>query len=294
MPVVVTCPACRQKARVPEAMLGQPVTCPACAATFEAPMATDPPPAEPPLVRPPLPADADALRAAKTGASVQLLAHVFNILTLACFAIVCLLAVSQELAFGMRSRITSALPEVLTMLGFVLLFLTGLLNLISCGLSELSPVARSARGWAIAALILAAFEFLQLILWAGWLPMLIDNRPNRFGSDWIYVLSGATAYWFVDVARLTVLALYWRCMFAVVRDRRGATLCRRLSIAGPLVHGLLVVAWLFFAFFGAPGADLSLLAVTGALMVQIILVFAGIGLVSRLRRRLTAVVPAEV
>ena len=295
MPVVVTCPACRQKARVPEAMLGQPVTCPACAATFDAPAATDAP-ADPPLVPPPLPADADSLRAAKAGAGVQLLAHTLYLVALALFGLVCLIALGEAIRPpGAQGTLASVMPGVLMMAGFVALFVAELLNVIACGVSEPAPTARSARGWAVAARVLSAFELLQLILWAGWLPLFIDAVPHRFGVDigWIHSLSGAVAFWLVDLARLTVLAVYWRAMFLILYDRRAAFMARRVAIAGPVAQVMLALAWLIFATLGAMPDDLWLLGATGALAVQVVIVLAGIGLVARLRRRLKAVVPAE-
>src|SRR4051812_15080613 len=42
MPIVVTCPTCHRKARVPSSARGKTVKCPSCAASFTA--ETDPPP----------------------------------------------------------------------------------------------------------------------------------------------------------------------------------------------------------------------------------------------------------
>src|SRR5437879_1053228 len=98
MPVVITCPACGRKARVPDAMRGLSVRCPACNATF-AVAADGPSAAEPvdpvPVVtvvaaddapaRPPIPADADSLRAVRAGAGVQLIAHCSYAAALAAF-----------------------------------------------------------------------------------------------------------------------------------------------------------------------------------------------------------------
>src|SRR5580765_5851955 len=58
MPIVIDCPSCERKLRVPDDLMGQKVKCPTCGTTFEAaprsaPSAAVPEPALAPSVAPP-------------------------------------------------------------------------------------------------------------------------------------------------------------------------------------------------------------------------------------------------
>jgi hypothetical protein len=279
-------------------MLGQAVTCPVCAATFAAPSESDGPPVEPPLVRSPLPADADSLRAARAGAGLQLWGHGLYVLSLAMFLFLCLIELADFFSVpgpANPGRLSVVLPELLGIVGFFMLLVARLLDLAAGALGVLAPPARLARGWAAVVLALAGFQFLQLIFAGVWLPVLVDGGPRRFGIETGFVLTFTLgiAFWFVDVARLAFLALYWRSMFWVVRDRRAEVMTRRLAIAGPVVQGVIALAWLVIGFLGALEGDGWVVAIAAALGVQMFAVVAGIGLAARLRRRLSAAVPAD-
>jgi hypothetical protein len=280
-------------------MLGQAVTCPACAATFAAPSESDGPVGDPPLVRPPLPADADSLRATKAGAGLQFWAHGIYAFSLALFLSMCVIEIADFFSAsgpGRAGRLADVLPQLFGIIGFFVLLVARLFDLAAGALGVLAPPARLARGWAAVVVAVAGFQFLQLIFAAVWLPFLLDSGPRRFGMDasFVFAFTLAVGFWFVDVARLAFLALYWRSMFGVLRDRRAEIMTRRLAIAGPVVQAVIALAWIVFGVIGALSGDVWVVGIAGALAVELLAVLVGIGLVARLRRRLRAAVPAEV
>jgi hypothetical protein len=298
MPVVITCPACQQKARVPDAMLGQSVKCPACAATFTAP-ADGSPPAPPPITltvaepaRAPLPADVDCLRSVQAGAGVQLAGHCLYAAALALFLFVLLMVLADAFAagsvMGRRNSMGPNLPLIFALLAGVLLLVGALVNLVGASICVLAPTAQVARGLAIGVLVLTVIAFMEMVSTFG-LLVFMEDMPGRFGGmGRQYWFSGMIILWLVEVTRLVVLALFWRAMSRILRDARGATLARRLAIGGPVVQVSLVIAWLVIATLGATGQAVASLAVVGWLAVQLLVVLAGIGIVARLRRRLKA------
>jgi hypothetical protein len=296
MPIVVTCPACQQKARVPEAMLGQTVKCPACEAAFPVPAEGAPPPTvevvpEAPT-RAPLPADADSLRAACAGSSVQLIAHCLYAAALALYLILLLFTFIGPLATGpgMGGRGVREPLLIFVVIGATLLLIVcGLLNIVGAAFCLLAPAARFARAFAIALLVLALLAFERFASVFGVLFGYFDDMYGRFqGAVMPFWLSNAITLWLVDVGRLVILALFWRSMSCILRDARGAALGKRLAIAGPIAQAFLVFAWIVISFLGATGQEIALLALFGMLGLQFFVVLAGIGLVARLRRRLKA------
>src|SRR5689334_11424538 len=130
MPVVVACPACQQRARVPEPMLGQSVKCPACGATFTVPAdaaATAPPESAPPVAESPplrpLPADPDALRAARAGTGVQIVGLGLYGVGIALILFMALISMAGSLApgYGGRGGVSTMLPMVVALFGAILL-----------------------------------------------------------------------------------------------------------------------------------------------------------------------------
>jgi hypothetical protein len=114
------------------------------------------------------------------------------------------------------------------------------------------------------------------------------GRSPAFAGPWVY--SAIVLVWLFDVARLSVLALFWRAMNRVVRDARGTTTAWRLAVAGPVVQAALVGAWIVISIVGVNGQELAILGLMGWLALQFIVVLAGIGVAARLRRRLKAAV----
>ncbi|HEY1376771.1 MAG TPA: hypothetical protein VGF55_08245, partial [Gemmataceae bacterium] len=218
MPVVVACPACRQKARVPDAMVGQSVCCPACAATFA--VAADGPPAEPipaaepdviPVqpTRPPLPADADALRAVRAGVGVQVWAHAASAGALAAFVLLYLAAVAAA-SGGLRGAgVIAALPQLFALVGVLLLTVGNLLGLVGGSLCVLAPPEHQARGLAVAALLLTALTVERLVTVIGWAPLIDNGRVGGPGVGfWAYGFISIALVWLFEAARLSVLALF--------------------------------------------------------------------------------------
>jgi predicted Zn finger-like uncharacterized protein len=100
MPVVITCPACQRKARVPDSALGKTVKCPGCSTTFPAMFDDSLPPqathsveveeaADSPPVRPAL--DGDARRIERTGVGVLTISQGLLAVSLALQLIVALI-----------------------------------------------------------------------------------------------------------------------------------------------------------------------------------------------------------
>jgi hypothetical protein len=306
MPVVVTCPGCQRKARVPDAMLGQSVKCPECGMTFTVPADANLPVPRPPTVetappepgtRPPLPADGDSLRAVRSGAGVQLMAHCLYAAALALLLLTVLIVFADTLSvgsgFGGRTRTGISLPLACSLLAMMLLLVAGLINTVGAAINVLAPPAHLARGLAIAVAILTVIAFMELASVSGLVFFFMDPMPGRIGGfDNPYWLTGIVILWIVDITRLVILNLFWRSMSRILRDARGTTLARRLAIAGPVVQVALVFAWIVIAMLGAGGQEVAMFAVIGWLAVQFFVVLAGVGVVARLWRRLKAAVPA--
>jgi hypothetical protein len=302
MPIVVACPTCHQKARVPDGMLGQTVTCPACAAAFTVPADVPPAPPEPPPVTVPaepatrpLPADPDALRHVRAGTGVQLIALGLYAVALGLFLFVFVVTVAGSLSPGFggpRGRVASALPILAAVVASVLMAVSGLVGIAGAAIAVLAPPAHLARGLAIAVLALTLLAFERLATALGWIAFYeqVAMTGQRFGvSGWTTV----ALVWLFEVGRLSALALFWRAICLILRDARGATTAWRLAIAGPAVQGLFVAAWLVLAFFGGMDSDMALLAVAGWLVLQLVVLLFSLGLAARVRRRLAAVVPAR-
>jgi hypothetical protein len=282
-------------------MLGQPVKCPACASTFHAPKEGSPADpaaatgAELPPVRLPLPADADDLRAARVAVGIQFVAHILYAAALTAFLLLCLLVLAESAtAFGPRGGIGEVLPILLVLCGSLVVLVAGLMNLVASAIAVLSPRALLARGWAIATLVLATVSFFQLASTFGWAFAMLEMPHQVAGlggpGGWSLLTAGIIV-WLVEVARLAVLAIYWRAMSRILRDARGAGLARRLAVGGPAAQMFLAVAWVLLAIAGAGSQEIMLLALVGWLALQLIVVLCGIGVVARLRRRLRAAIP---
>ena len=302
MPLVITCPACRQKARVPDAMLGQSVKCPACGTTFTAPAdepsaAAPPEPvtvaaAEPVPVRPPL-ADADSLCSVRSGVGVQLIAHCLYAAALGLFLMLCAVSFAGTLSpsgfGGGRGRGVTYLPQLIFVAAMLSITIGGLLSLVGGALCTLAPTAQLARGLAIASLLVSVLSAERTVNVIAWIPQIEDlplNRSSSFAGPWIY--ASIVLVWLFEIARLSVLALFWRSMSRVVRDTRNATNAYRLAIAGPVVQFALVGAWIVMAVVGVSGPEVVMPGLVGWLALQFIVVLAGIGIAARLRRRLHA------
>jgi hypothetical protein len=297
MPVVIVCPACQQKARVPEAMLGQSVKCPACGATFPAPAdgsaatPAGPSPAPPEPVRP-LPADPDSLRAVRVGTGVQIIALGLYAAALGLFLFLFMMTVAATSGMGGRGRAASVVPAIVTTVAALLLAASGLSGIVGASLSALAPPAHLARGLAIAALILSVLAFERLTSSANWWVGLYAESPSWSRAGGVFLLTGLALIWLFEVARLTALALFWRAVFRILHDARGATTAWRLAVAGPVIHAVFVAAWTVLAVFGGLDSEMALIGVAGWLVLQLIVLLFAVGVAARLRRRLAAVVPA--
>jgi hypothetical protein len=301
MPVVITCPACQKKARVPDAMLGQPVKCPACGAMFSAPANGTPadpattPAAETVIAERPLPADADALRAARTSVGVQLCAQLVLATALALFLVMLLSLLSDSL-FGGPSRPgrPSVIAAYLVLAGAVSLLVGGLLNLAGAGIGVLAPPARLARGLAVATLAVSVVAVIQIITSLQWSTMmLLEGAAVRWNGSFMPLpFHGFVILWVVEVVRVVVLTLYWRALSSILRDARGATNAQRLTVAAPVVQVGYVGAWAVVGATAGAAAEMLLsLGLVGWLALQLILTAFTVQVAVRLRRRLRAVVP---
>lgn len=305
MPVVAVCPKCQQKARVPDAMLRQTVTCPACAAAFTVPADVRPAPPEPavapePASARPLPADPDALRHVRAGTGVQQIALSLYAVAIGLFLFVFLVIVAGSVSPGLgrpQNTVAAGVPVLAGVLGSVLLAVSMLLGIAGAALAVLAPPSHLARGLAIAVLALTVLAFerqLAALGWAGMYEQLAAGGRYGGGAAFgIYTLAPLVLVWIVEVGRMSALALFWRAMCLVLRDARGATAAWRLAVAGPVVQGLFVAAWLVLAFFGGAHSEMGLLALAGWGTLQLVVLLFSLGLAARVRRRLAAVVPAS-
>ena len=324
MPVIVVCPACQKKARVPDSMLGRIVRCPACAATFPASAdgpATPPPvpaeepadesdlfdePAAPP--RPPLPGDPDALRSLRAGVFLQLLAQG---LYAGALAVVLIIALASLLtsgpsaktgpAFGSGPVVTSstgssAVVAALAVLAAgLLLGGSAILGLTGGALCTLAPVAHLARGLAIAALalgVLSFFEALNVFRMLGFIYDFNMSGPG-FGTRGAFssFVVPAALGWVLETGRLTVLALFWRSVSFLLRDGTGAALALRLAWAVPAFQGvLLLLGFVFGLAGGLSGLGGAAMTIIG-LVAQLGLLVWGVIVAERVWRRLRAAVP---
>jgi predicted Zn finger-like uncharacterized protein len=310
MPAVVECPACRQRARVPEAMLGTNVKCPACGATFTAPAGTgaalpvlEPSAAAPTAAvqeqppRPPLPADPDALRSVQAGVGLQQLAHGLSAGGVAAFLLTALVAAAGTAGSGS----TSAPPAVMglaILAGALLLGIGAVVGLVGGALCVLAPPARLARGLAIAALLITALSAQQLLGSFSWFLFAWEGYSTRGyggpGGPWVAGFTPLAMLWVYETARLTVLALFWRAGFLLLYDRPGATTALRLALVVPAASLAVFAVVLMLALGSGPGgagsgAGPALLV--GGLGVLLALLGWGVIVAGRLRRRLRAVVP---
>jgi hypothetical protein len=318
MPVVVTCPACQKRARVPEPMVGKTVRCPACEATFvagsEGPAAAPAPPEAPvegvgedessPVVvaRPPLPADADVLRCVRAGVHLQFLAQTIYAAALAVFLLLALGSVVAGSPPGGAMGSGPGIAHLSTWAALATLLLVGasaILGVTGGALCTLAPNAYLARGLAIAGLILGSvglMESMGLFRMFGFL-LLMDSPVrgiNSMGPPGAAVLNfflPLILAGLFEAGRQTVLALFWRAICFLLRDGSGALLALRLAYAVPTVQGILLLLGLLFASIGGVGSGaMEYVTVVGGL-AQLALLVWGLIVVERVWRRLRSVVP---
>ena len=231
----------------------------------------------------------------RAGVGVQFWAHCVYAAALALF-LVCLLvtfaaSVGPGPPFGGRGG--SFMPAIVILVATLLLTVAGLLNVVGASICVLAPPAQLARGLAIALLVLTIMAAEQVASTMGIYFALVDDSVMRFGGPATpYWLTHGVTLWLVEIARVTVLALFWRAMLLILYDRRAARMAWRVAIAGPVAHIVLAAAWLVLAILGASGPGVVLIALVGFLAVQFFVVLYGIVVVVRLRRRLQAAIPA--
>ncbi len=313
MPIVVACPACQKRARVPESMFGRAVKCPACAATF---VVSDDglavlTPGEPPesdagsisdagstavdgasdaLPLPATPAVPDILRALRAGVFLQLLAQG---LTAGGWSIALLITLLGTVAPGALAG-PSANPAagIMALLAGGLMTVSAVLGLVGGAFILQAPKAFLARGLAIANLVLVIVELFQAEgLARGFIVSAQFGMPLRGSSPaGVYsVMLPALSVWAFEAARLTVLALFWRSVSFILRDGTGALLALRLAVATTAAHGLLFLS-LILVLAAESGTAGEILAVVGQ-VAQLGLVVWGVIVAERVWRRLRAVVP---
>jgi hypothetical protein len=186
----------------------------------------------------------------------------------------------------------------------VLASLAGLLlfgGAVACGLTggalcTLAPVARLARGLAIAGLTLGVLELAQSATLVHWFALVSEGLPMPVtgytrGAGLAYFVMPLLFTGLLETARLTVLALFWRALCVVLRDGTGALLGLRLAYAIPAAQGVLLLLGLVFGFFGGIGRGGESIVLVVGLVIQIGLLVWGVIVAERVWRRLRAVVP---
>src|SRR5581483_3479093 len=303
MPIVITCPECRRKAKVPESALGKTVRCPGCGATFPATAedAGPPPPhdatdegAAPDLPGTPSPED-DARRAVETG--VLLLAASQGLLA-AGLALQLLLALFR-LALsdaGPRSSAAATTIDVVTLLGVLAQVAAAVGFLIGgafCALPSVTPARPAAGAVLVLAVVVTALsanpfgEMLRSVGMRdeGW------GMGDRSGSSLTPHPSPLPMMFLpvaLDAALQALLAVYARANALRLRDRTGAGMATVLVVAYPVVRvGLYLITVLVGIFSGSPHPTFTQVITVLELLARTALVAWGAVVLLRVASRAT-------
>jgi hypothetical protein len=307
MPVVVTCPTCQRKARVPSASVGKRVKCRRCGTTFPAVTADATPPpirrttgvADEPDV-PALPAspEDDARRVTRTG--VGLLTASQALLAVGT-ALKLLLLLIQLLTSdtGAKSSLYESLTEFL-MIASTLALLGGIIAAtIGAVFCTVTPGAISVRAAAATVLVLSLLYAIQAP--TGSLRDLISGTANTGRGNprtpdapatnlaGLMLLLGLTpeAY---EAARQAMLAVYARVQARRLGDRAAAGLAGLIAIAYPVaVVGLILLGVVVNVFSGKPHPTFDQVLSVLVLLTKTVLIALGAFVLLRVWMRLGVV-----
>jgi hypothetical protein len=244
MPVVVTCPACQRKARVPNAAIGKTVKCPGCGASLPTTAAAaelTPPPTRLPPDLPDVPEpveitpEEDALRTERTG--VGLLA-VSQALLAACLVMrLILLLVLITSGVGSKGSTQESGIGIVAIVELLTVLAAGVTALIGAVYCTLAPGPLTHRA-AIASSLLFAFLTINQLA-QGMLRDLFAKAQGVGISDrgydaiWIGGLAAALAPVGLEAARQVMLAVYARAQARRLGENVAAALAGILAITYP-------------------------------------------------------------
>jgi hypothetical protein len=300
MAVVVTCPACQRKARVPDAAVGKSVRCPGCGNTFAAVSADAPPfndatelPDEP--TSPPSPEE-DARQATRTGvallsASQALLAGGTGLRLLLALAH---LVTADSVAKG---SFQESLAEVVAVASTLALLGGVVTALIGAVFGTVTPAAISVRAAAMSVLVLSLLYAIQTP--TGSLRDLYSGMPGAGrSSQRVPDLAGLAGFMLLaalvpeafEAARQAMLAVYVRGQARRLGDRAAAGLGGVLTITYPAaVVGLIVLGIVVGLVSSKPHPTFDQVVAVLVLLAKTVLVALGAFVLLRVWLRLGTV-----
>ena len=236
MPVVITCPVCQRKSRVPNAARNKSVKCPGCGNTFTATVGDEtsarisPDPDEP--ADPATPVE-ESRRVERIGVGLMALSEALFAISMVLGLFVSLLAMLPAEAAkgptpGSISQIMTLIAALTSLIGTV----TTLIGSAFCVVPSAYPPARAA---AAAVLILT---------------LVIVVRPPTNAFRDLLALLGPPVY---QSARQAMLAIYVRVQARRLGDNLTCLMATVLALVYPLVViGLATLAVLVSMYSGTP------------------------------------------
>jgi hypothetical protein len=303
MAVVVTCPACQRKARVPDAAVGKSVKCPGCGNTFPAVSADAPPPFNDPTdladePAPPASPEADGRRVTRTGVA---LLGASQALLAAGTALKLLLALIQLVTSdtGPRGSFHESLTEFVAVVSTLALLggiVTALIGAVFCTVTPGAIPVRAAAGSVLVLSVLYAIQaptgslrdmFAQTAGVGRGSPRGPDLPTSGFAGLLLLVTLTPEAF---EAARQAMLAAYARSQARRLGDRAAAGLSRLLTIAHPAaVVGLIVLGIVVGMFSSKPHPTFDRVLAVLVLLAKTVLVALGAFVLLRVWVRLGTV-----
>jgi hypothetical protein len=306
MPVVITCPACQRKARIPDTALGKMVKCPGCAATFPATIDDETPARHPPeseevpepAPEPVGPVD-QSRQVERIGVGLLSISQGLLAVALAFQLLVALerLATSDG---GPKSTFGESFTQLMTLvstLAWLTAVISGLIGAVYCTLTPAATLARGAAG-AVAVLgVLTAMHaptnslrdlFSGMGMDAGGMTRgggRLPDSPFAALSGMLLLMALMPAA--VEAGRQTMLAVLARLHARRLRDRAGAGMATVVAIAYPtVVIGLIVLGMLVGMFGSTPHPTFAQVLMVVELLAQTALVAWGCFVLWRVWARL--------
>ena len=267
MPVVITCPACQRKARVPETAVGKTVKCPGCGTTFTAtPDELNPPSAQPPveneLPEPAAELPASARRAERTGLGLLSISQLAFAISLSLQLLSALIAMVSPDPAAKNQALLSVLQvlSLLAILGGLAGTIAALSGSIFCIVPPGSAPARAASATVLVLTVLAIIRESSIPFHAA--------QQNRFTMLSLGAFEGA---------RQALLAVAAHLHARQLGDAATAKMALFLAFAYPaVVVGLTTLAILVTIFSkGTPHPTFEQVTKIGDLLAQTALVAAG-------------------
>jgi hypothetical protein len=237
MPVVITCPACQRKARIPNVARGKSVKCPSCGNTFTATGGDETSGRQQSdldeTAEPASPLD-DARRVERIGVGLMTLSEALFAASLVLSLVISLLAMVPADA-GPKNPIPGSFSQVL----MLIVVLTGLFATVTALVGSVfcvvPPAAIPARAAAAAVLILTV--------------LIVARAPGGSNHDLLLKL-GPPMY---QSARQAMLAFYVRVQALRLGEPATATMATILAVTYPVVViGLATLTVLVSMYSGKP------------------------------------------